>query len=138
MSAAKPLVLVCITVLVLAASSVCAEDAPAKRKPNEARIKGMKVAIDDIEKGILKEKHQPYPDSPQMIEYYGTLKKIGVTIEIVDKSDKATMDEMEGYNDVMRVEIEHHHGRGILDSLRKAAEKAVERPKQPATPPKAG
>jgi hypothetical protein len=116
-------VLACAAILAACGSAVGAEGAPAKSKPNEARLKGMKAAIADLEKGILKQKFPPYPGSPQHIDYVAALKKNhGVASEAVDYKSKAEQDEMEGYNDVMRIEIEHRFGRGILEKLWKAAE----------------
>jgi hypothetical protein len=110
-------------ILLCEASAVDAGGAPAKLKPNEARLKGMKAAIADLEQGILKQKYPPLPDSPQHIDYVNVLKKdYGVAAEVVDEKDKAQRDERDGYNDVMRVEIEHRFGRGILEKLWKEAE----------------
>jgi hypothetical protein len=119
--------LACAVMLALGTSAAGADDVPAKSKPNDARLKGMKAAIGDIEKGVLKEKHPPYPDAPQHTEYFGKLKKdYGVAIEVVDDKTKAQRDETAGYNDVMRVEIEHRFGRGLLDKLWKEAWRGAE------------
>jgi hypothetical protein len=124
--------LACVAILVLGMSVAGADDAPAKAKLNEARLKGMKAAIADIEKGVLKEKHPPYPNAPAHIDYFNTLKKdYGVAIEVVDNKTEDQRDERKGYNDVMRVEIEHRFGRGLLDKLWKKAWKGDE-PKRPA------
>ena len=45
----------------------------------------------------------------------------GVVWETV-KRDTVTQEEIGGYNDVMRVEIEHRFGRGIIEKLHKKAE----------------
>lgn len=123
---AIPKVLPAVTVAVVLAfcGAVFGADetaAKSKPKPNAARLKGMKAAIVDIEKGALKEKHPPYPDAPQHKAYFDALKKLGVTIEVVNAKTQAEKDEMGGYNDVIRVEIEHRHGRGIVEKLWKEA-----------------
>jgi hypothetical protein len=111
-----------VAFLVFGAFAVGADDAKTKSRPNDARLKGMKAAIGDLEMGILKQKHPPYPDAPQHRDYVDALKKnYGVVAEVVDEKNKAQRDERDGYNDVMRVEIEHRFGRGILDKLWKEA-----------------
>jgi hypothetical protein len=118
--------LACAAILGACSTAAVAEEAPSKSKPNEARLKGMKDAIADLEMGILKQRHPPYPDAPQHRAYFNALKKnYGVAVEVVDDKNKAQREERGGYNDVMRVEIEHRFGRGILDKLRKEAWKGA-------------
>jgi hypothetical protein len=102
-----------------------------KGKPNPARLKGMKAAVADIEKGLLKQKEFPLPDPAWFPDYLALLKKeCGVTWEMVDPKDyKEGRAELDGYNDVMRVEIEYRSERGILDKLKKKAKDAWEKKK---------
>ena len=94
-----------------------------QKHPNADRLKGMKAAVADIEAGKLKLKSPPLPDPPWHGPYVKLLKKeCGVEWEMVtDKFDKL-IPKMGGYNDVMRVEIEHRFGYGILGKLQKRAE----------------
>jgi hypothetical protein len=103
----------------------------AKGKPNPARLKGMKAALADIEKGSLKQKEFPLPDPAWFGVYMELLKKeCGVEWEMVDQKDyKEGRAELDGYNDVMRVEIEHRYERGILDKLNTKTKEAWEKKK---------
>ena len=103
------------------------EEVP-KGKVNPQRLIGMKAALVDIEAGKLKQKFPPFPDSVQQRNYTDLLKKeCGVESQVVG-ADAAgpgkALDEMNGYNDVMRVEIEHRFGVGILAKLSKNANEA--------------
>jgi hypothetical protein len=95
-------------------------------KPSAARLKGMKEALADIEKGQLRQKEFPLPDPAWFGDYLKLLKdKCGVdwvTVEIRVNDPKDPRAEIDGYNDVMRVEIEHRFGKDILEKLRKQAE----------------
>jgi hypothetical protein len=113
----------------IATASFALDDAKAKKKPSPARLKGMKSAIADIEKGVLMQLHQPLPDPPWYQDYVATLKRdYGIAGEVPDGEwTKEQRDEVEGYNDVMRVEIEHRFGRGILEKVMKAARDEIEK-----------
>jgi len=102
-----------------------------KRKPNPERLKGMKAAVADIEKGLLKQKEFPLPDPAWFAGYLALLKKeCGVTWEMVNAKDyKEGRAGLDGYNDVMRVEIEYRYERGILEKLEKQAMEAWEKKK---------
>jgi hypothetical protein len=104
---------------------------PRKGKPNPNRLKGMKAAVEDIEKGLLKLKEFPLPDPPWFADYLALLKKeSGVTWEMVDLKDyKEGRAGLDGYNDVMRVEIEYRYEPGILDKLQKKAKDSWEKNK---------
>ena len=101
--------------------------APAKQKqPDPDRLKGMKAALADLQAGKLKQQSFPIPPPPWHGQYLELLKKeCGVEWETVDpKGDNRGRAELDGYNDVMRVEIEHRYEGGILDKLKKRAEDA--------------
>jgi hypothetical protein len=95
-----------------------------REQPNPDRLIGMKAAIADIEAGKLKQKSPPLPDPGWHERYVELLKKeCGVEWEMVTGiSTVKQVAEMWGYNDVMRVEIEHRFGRDILRKLEKKAE----------------
>jgi hypothetical protein len=84
----------------------------------------MKAALADIEAGKLKQKSFPLPDPPWQGHYVEILRKeCGVEWETVtDKAAAPLTAEMGGYNDIMRVEIEHRFGRDTLDKHQKKAE----------------
>jgi hypothetical protein len=86
----------------------------------------MKAAVADIEKGLLRQKEFPLPDPGWFKGYVELLRtECGVEWETVDpKGDNRGRAELDGYNDVMRVEIEHRYEGGILDKLKKRAEDA--------------
>jgi hypothetical protein len=96
---------------------------PAKKKVNEARLKGMRDAVADLEKGFLKQKdYNDRPDDLTSINFALLMtKECGVVWERMS-SLEISVEEMGGYNDVMRVEIEHRFGRGIVEKLLKQAE----------------
>jgi hypothetical protein len=117
-------ILVCSGLTVGAAHSEGEKGAPAKDKPNPDRLTGMKAAVADIAAGKLKQKFPPFPDSPQQRNYTELLKQeCGVESQVVGgyRGPGKVGDEMKGYNDVMRVEIEYRFGAGILDRLWKKA-----------------
>ena len=95
-------------------------------KPSAARLKGMKEALAEIEKGQLKQKEFPLPDPAWFGDYLELLKKKcgveWVTVEIGSVDPKDPRAEIDGYNDIMRVEIEHRFGKDVLQKLRKQAE----------------
>jgi hypothetical protein len=104
-------------------STSSAERAAAKEPVSKDRLKGMKDAVADLEKGLLQQKdYNDRPDSPEWANYVALLtKECGVKWVTVLR-DKVSVEEMEGYNDVMRAEIEHRFGRDIFDKLWKKAE----------------
>ena len=116
-------------VLTLAAANTHAEG-PVKKKVSEARIKGMRAAVTDIENGKLK--HKEYPAIPYP-PYYPTYIKLlkseyGIEWEVVDGPKGSALNadlnaEVEGYNDVMKAEAEHRHGRGIFEKQMAKAKK---------------
>ena len=122
-------VFVCFMVL-LVFTGFCAapawSDSPKaeQKQPNPDRLKGMKAAIADIEARKLKQKSFPLPDPVWQERYVELLKKeCGVEWETVtDEAAAKLIAEVRGYNDVMRVEIEHRFGRDILEKLQKKAE----------------
>src|SRR5262249_2601859 len=93
------------------------------QKVNGARLKGMRDALADLEKGFVKQKdYNDRPDSLAWGNFARLLtKECGVVWETVQR-DKISQEEMGGYNDVMRAEIEHRFGRGIFEKLWKQAE----------------
>jgi len=107
---------------------------PGKVKPTAARLKGMKDALADIEKGQLKQKEFALPDPAWFGQYRQLLKKeCAVDWVTVDKSSdepKNPRAEIDGYNDVMRVEIEHRYGKGILEKLHEKAKTEYFRDKE--------
>jgi hypothetical protein len=116
------LALLCVALLV---NTVSAEVRPVegdKGKPNAARLKGMKEALADIEKGKLKQKSLPLPDPAWYADYLELLKK-ECGIEMVLVTDEVDAAEMAGYNEVMRLEIEHRFGQDIMERLHEKAKK---------------
>jgi hypothetical protein len=101
-------------------------DQPGEAKPSAARLKGMKEALAEIEKGHLRQKEFALPAPAWFGEYLKMLReKCGVnwiTVEMRSEDPKDPRAEIDGYNDVMRVEIEHRFGKDILKTLRKQAE----------------
>jgi hypothetical protein len=95
----------------------------SKGTPNASRLKGMKAGVADIENGLLRQREFPLPDPAWFKEYTELLKnECGVEWQTVDpKGYKEGRAELDGYNDVMRVEIEYRCERGILDKLQKKA-----------------
>jgi imidazolonepropionase-like amidohydrolase len=94
-------------------------------KPAAARLKGMRDALADIEKGLLKQKGFSQPDPAWFPEYLRLLKKEhGIDWETVAKSQEEPRDAragLDGYNEVMLAEIEHRFGKGALDKLQERA-----------------
>jgi hypothetical protein len=112
------------TLLALAAAVAAPDDSP-ETKPSASRLQGMKAAISDLENGVLKQKEYPallYP--PHYPKFIRLLKsECHVEWEVIESradSDKLR-EEVGGYNDVMRAEIEHRYGRDIFEKLRKRA-----------------
>ena len=98
---------------------------PGKAKPSTARLKGMKDALAGIEKGQLKQKEFALPNPAWFGDYLQLLKKEcavdWVTVDKASDEPKNPRAEIDGYNDVMRVEIEHRYGKGILEKLHEKA-----------------
>jgi hypothetical protein len=106
------------------------EKAPDKTKADLDRLKGMKAAVADVEKGVLKQVFPPAPADLWQLEYAKLLKKecgVETTIEGFEDAPKGGPKATDSYNDVMRVEIEHRFGKGTLDRLRKRAEESAEK-----------
>ena len=84
-------------------------------------ISGVKAALADLEKGILKQKEYPPLPSPAFHVTYKRLLRTecGVAWEVVKspKYSEALQASVAGYNDVMRAEVEHRFGRDILKKL---------------------
>jgi hypothetical protein len=100
-------------------------------KPDPARLKGMKAAVADLEKGVLKQKeYPPLPYGSDHSKFVRLLKsECGVEWQVVKtgestpskESRAALRRETAGYNAVMRAEIEQRFGRDILNKLMKKA-----------------
>jgi hypothetical protein len=87
-----------------------------KARVSPARSAGMKAALADIGRGVLKQKYPAYPEFPQLKTHAERLKKdYGIETEIVHNVNDLSAAEMAGYNDVMRVEIEHRFGPRVLE-----------------------
>jgi len=115
------------TLLVLAAAVAEPDDSP-KTKPSARRLQGMKAAISDLENGLLKQKEYPaLPYPPHYPKFIRLLKsECHVEWEVIESradSDEFR-EEVGGYNDVMRVEIEHRYGRDIFEKLQKRAKRS--------------
>ena len=82
----------------------------------------MKAAIADLEKGVLKQKeYPPLPYPPHYQDYIRLLKsEARVEWEVVRSpaDSKQLREEVDGYNDVMRAEIQHRFGSDIFQKLR--------------------
>src|SRR5262245_42370747 len=114
----------CLFLVVAAMAAGKTEAAPARKKVNKIRLQGMKDALVDLEKGFLKQKHyNNQPDPPWWGAFLRLMKQEGGVVWEAVKRDKVTPEEMGGYNDVMRAEIEHRFGEGIFEKLHKKAEK---------------
>jgi hypothetical protein len=118
-----------ICALALVSGGLCSTAAePIKTKPDAERVKGMKAAVGDIEKGVLKLIFPPAPTPLSQLEYAKLLKtECGVEatvagFDLTEGGEKANA----GYNDVMRIEIEHRFGAGVLDRLQKRAEEIAD------------
>jgi len=123
-------ILTCIGALAVALGSVSADDLKGgSGTASPARLKGMKAAVADIEKGTLRRREFLLPDPAWFGTYTALLKtECGVVWETVDPENyKNGRAELDGYNDVMRAEVEHRHGKGVLDRLRKQAQDDWER-----------
>src|SRR5207302_257334 len=102
-------------------------------KMDPARLRGMKAAVVDLEKGLLKVKRF-YISIGQMAapkwwgEYVSLLKKeCGIALVYVDEArfPPPPHPDMDGYNAVMLLEIERRFGKGILAKLRSKADDLV-------------
>jgi hypothetical protein len=90
---------------------------------NMDRLKGMKAAVADLEKGKLKLRSLPLPDAAWQQQYIDLLRsEYGVAWETTDDVSEPLGRELLGYNDVMRAEIEHRFGKDALQTLEKKAE----------------
>ena len=112
--------------LLAAAPNLSAAEGVAKVKPADPdRIAGMKEALADLEKGFLKIKGVPPPSSPWEDEYRKLLKQEcgidNVYVSYEETSTPKLQARMEGYNDLMLLEIEHRYGRDIFERLGKKA-----------------
>jgi len=113
---------ICTLAIVLAVHAAPAAD--VKHKPDPDRLKGMKAAIADVEKGVLKLIVLPTPAPLWELEYHKLLQKeCGVEVTTAGFSpaeggEKAN----KGYDDVMTAEIEHRFGAGVLAKLQTRAE----------------
>ena len=92
---------------------------PESKKASADRIKGMKAAVADVEAGNLKWKELPLP-YPAWHPRYVALLKTECGIQYLSVADTKPA-ELEGYNDVMRAEIEHRFGHGVMGRLHKKA-----------------
>jgi hypothetical protein len=111
-------------IVMLLAAPCWAKDKPEGTSPS--RLKGMKAAIADLEKGTVKQKEYPaLPYSPSHREFIRLLKKeCAVEWQVVkspDSSSKQLREEVDGYNDVMRAEIRHRFGSDIFEKLHRKA-----------------
>ena len=117
--------ILCIAAAFGVAAGVSADEPMSQlgKKVNRDRLKGMKSALADIENGVLRQKglarHYPlwYGD------YMSALKdELRVEYEAVNPKDYPDgLAELDGYNDVMRVEIESRFEKGVLTKLKKQA-----------------
>lgn len=111
-------------------------------RPGEARLKGMRDAVSDLELGFLKQKQFPPPSPAWYGDFLDAAKKqCGVDyVNVEDGSVLADADqpgaELEGYNEVMRLEIEVRFGKGILGRLHEKAMNDYLKNKQPAALPR--
>jgi hypothetical protein len=100
-------------------------DGTVKPKTGAARLKGMRDALDDIERGLLKQKEFSLPDPVWFPDYLLLLKKeCNIDWERVAKAPGEPKEDgarLDGYNEVMRSEIEHRFGKGVLDRLHERA-----------------
>ena len=120
-----------LSVLVMAAWLIfftmvdASKNEPPKVKPTPARLKGMKAAVADLEKGVLKQKE--YPPLPYQAAYLNFIRllksKCGVEWDVINSTSvsQELLDEVGGYNVVMRADVEHRFGREIFAKLRKKA-----------------
>ena len=114
--------------LVLGAMAAEPEENSPQRKPTVHRLKGMKAAISDLEKGLVKQKeYPPLPYPPHYPKFIRLLKsECDVEWEVVKgpTDSKELREEVGGYNDVMRAEIEHRFGRDIFEELQQRAKES--------------
>jgi hypothetical protein len=116
---------ICTLAIFLAVGAARAAD--DRSKPDPDRLKGMKAAVSDVEKGLLKLIVPPTPAPVWELEYHELLKReCGVEVTTAGfgpaeggaKADK-------GYDDVKLAEIEHRFGVGILEKLQKRADASL-------------
>jgi hypothetical protein len=114
-----------VSLLVLSTMAQTPKGPPTKRKPSAARLEGMKAAIADLEKGTLMQKeYPPLPYPPGYTDFIRLLEsRCGVEWQVVTSTtdSKELREKLDGYNDVMRAEIEHRFGRDIFEKLQKKA-----------------
>ncbi len=117
--------LVMVALLVFCTNLDASHNERAKSKLSPARLKGMKVAIADLEKGVLKQKeYPPLPYPPRYPVFIRLLEsECGLEWEVIrsPRDSKQLREEIGGYNDIMRAEIEHRFGREIFAKLQKRA-----------------
>ena len=117
----------CVLFLTSMAEEPRIQSSPAKISSH--RLKGMKSAIADLEEGIMKQKeYPPLPYSPYHPDFIRLLKvECGVDWESVKSTSdpKDLRDRTDGYNDIMRAEIEHRFGRDIFQKLTARAKDKV-------------
>jgi hypothetical protein len=104
--------------IVAAVGAVC-------RPVSVSHWRGLRTALADIEAGRLKWKSLPLPSPAWHGRYVELLKKeLGVDIEVVTATTtEEALAEMNGYNDLMRVEIEHRFGAGAMNRLGQQAQR---------------
>lgn len=107
----------------LAVICIAAPTPPPQRGPakmSEARLKGMQDALRDLSDGRLVQKeYPPKPYSPSHPSFIKLLEsECGVEWRVINKKrEKGLQEEVNGYNDLMRAEIEHRFGREIFQEL---------------------
>jgi hypothetical protein len=99
-------------------------EARAGDKPDPDRVKGLKAAVTDVETGVLRLILPPAPAPLSQLEYAKLLRtEYGVEATTAGFGPAEGGEKADGgYNDVMRAEIEHRFGAGVLDRLQKRAE----------------
>ena len=124
----------CVLILTSMAEEPRIQSSPTKISSH--RLEGMKSAIADLKKGVLKQKeYPPLPYSPYHPEFIRLLKvECGVEWESVKSTSdpKDLSEKTDGYNDIMRAEIEHRFGRDIFRILTaRAKERAKSKTNKP-------
>ena len=120
--------IMCIAAALGVAADVLADEPRGQpgKSVNRDRLKGMKAALADIESGVLRQKalarHYPLWYGDYMSALRNELKTEHVAVDPQDYPYGVA--ELDGYNDVMRVEIESRFGKGILTSLEKRSREA--------------
>ena len=96
----------------------------ARPKVSIMRVQGMKDAVADIEAGEMKWKSIPLPSPPWHGRYIKILREeCGVRWENVNDTSKEIRDQIKGYNDVIRAEVEHRFGRDVISRMHERAKK---------------